>query len=77
MLIHRKTGGRSGDSGGVCGSSGAGASEGRDGGPEGEPEPGGTGVSDGGGEADSGRSVQRKEGGGRLWMRVSLRRFYI
>lgn len=58
-----KTGGRRGTSGGVCGSSGAGASGRRHGGPEGEPEPKEQ-VSLMG-EAVSGRSVQRKEVGER------------
>lgn len=60
VLIHQKTGGRRRNTGGVCGSSGAGASERWDGGPEGEPEPEEQ-VSLMG-EAVSGRSVQRKEG---------------
>lgn len=57
-----KTGGRKRNSGGVCGSSGAGAPERRDGRPEGEPEPEEQVFLMG--EAVSGRSVQRKEGDG-------------
>lgn len=60
VLINQKTGGRSRNTGGVCGSRGAGASERRDGRPEGEPEPEEQ-VSLMG-EAVSGRCVQRKEG---------------
>lgn len=60
VLINPKPGGRRRNTGGVCGSSGAGASGGRHGRPEGEPGPEKQ-VSLMGGDAVSGRSVQRKE----------------